>query len=131
MIQCPFCSGNHDVEQYEDFKKLTVNERSKRFFRKRLCCGCCKPINNGHNSKTCNKRRKYKTCDGKHPTVLHGLQIKKKDKNKHEKECEENKEVRSNGTGVNSASPKVSQVISMCVVPVKVRLKGSGNVMET
>ena len=45
--KCPFCGGNHDVEQCEDFKKSTVNERSKTFFRKRLCYGCCKPISDG------------------------------------------------------------------------------------
>ena len=39
--------------------------------------------------------------------------------------------MKSNGTGVNCASPKVNQIISMCVVPVKVRLKGSGSVVET
>ena len=32
----PFCGGNHGVEQCENLKKLTVNERSKAFFRKRL-----------------------------------------------------------------------------------------------
>ena len=83
------------------------------------------------NSKICNKRRKCKIYDGKHPTVLHGLEIKKKDKNKHENNNEENKEVKSNDTGVNCASLKVNQIISMCVVPVQVRLKGSGSVVET
>ena len=128
--KCQFCGGNHDVEQCEDFKKLTVNERSKTFFRKRLCYGCCKPISDGHNLKTCNKRRKCKTCDVKHLTVLHGLKIKKKD-NKHENNNEENKEVKGNGTGVNCASLKVNQIISRCVVPVKVRLKESGSMVET
>ena len=77
------------------------------------------------------KEKKCKTYDGKHPTVLHCLEIKKKDKSKHEKDSEENKEVKSNGTGVNFVSPKVNQIIIICVVPVKLRLKGSGSVVET
>ena len=63
--------------------------------------------------------------------MLHCLEIKKKDKSKHEKDSEENEEVKSNGTVVNFASPKVNQIIIICVVPVKLRLKGSGSVVET
>ena len=33
-----------------------VNEQSKAFFQKKLCCGCCQLIGDGHNSKTCTKR---------------------------------------------------------------------------
>ena len=55
-----------------------VNEQSKAFFQKKLCCGCCQLIGDGHNSKTCTKRRKCRDCDEKHPTIMHGLQLKKK-----------------------------------------------------
>ena len=70
---CPFCSARHDIMECDEFKKLPVNERSKVFFKKKLCHGCCQLIGDGHNFKTCTKRRKCRDCDGKHPTILHGL----------------------------------------------------------
>lgn len=45
---------------------------------------------------------------------MHGLEIMKKYKNKHQNNSEENKEVKSNSTGVNCASLKVNQIISVC-----------------
>ena len=55
---CPFFSARHDIEECDEFKKLSVNERIKVFFKKKLCYGCCRLIGDGHNSKTCTKRRK-------------------------------------------------------------------------
>ena len=62
---CPFCSARHDIEECNEFKKLPVNERSKVFFKIKLCYGCCQLIGDGHNSKTCTKRRKCRGCYGK------------------------------------------------------------------
>ena len=39
--KCPFCSSKHDIEDCGDFKQLSVKERSKFFFKKKLCYGCC------------------------------------------------------------------------------------------
>lgn len=52
--------------------------------------------------------------------MLHGLEIKEKDENKHQNSSEESREVKNNGTGVNCALSKVNQIISMCVLHVKV-----------
>ena len=123
--KCPICSSNHDIDECEDLKKLTVDERSKVFFKKKLCYGCCKPINDGHNSKTCKKRRKCKHCEGTHPTVLHGFKIKSKERSKQGKDGKESAEGENRSASVNCASSRMNLVISMCVVPVKVRIKGS------
>ena len=80
--KCPICSSNHDIDECEDLKKLPVDERSKVFFKKKFCYGCCKPISNGHNSKSCKKWRKCKHCEGTHLTVLHGFKIKSKERSK-------------------------------------------------
>ena len=53
--KCPICLSNHDFDECEDLKKLPNNERSKVFFKKKLCYGCCKSISNGHNSKRLKK----------------------------------------------------------------------------
>ena len=35
--KCPVCYRNHNIDECEDLKKVPVGERSKIFFRKRLC----------------------------------------------------------------------------------------------
>ena len=122
--KCPICSSNHDIDECEDLKKLPVDERSKVIFKKKLCYGCCKPISNGHNSKSCKKRRKCKHCEGTHPTVLHGFKIKSKERSKQGQDGKENAEGENRSASVNCASSKMNQVISMCAVLVKVRIKG-------
>ena len=116
---CPFCSARHDREECDELKKLPVNERKKVFFKKKLCCGCCQLIGDGHNSKTCTKRRKHRDCDGKHPTILHGLQLKKNDKGKLEKEIRKKEADKADSTGL------------MCVVLVKVQSKISNIAVRT
>ena len=49
--KCPICSSNHDIDESEDLKKLPADERSKVFFKRKLCYGCCKPISNGLTQK--------------------------------------------------------------------------------
>ena len=48
--KCPISSSNHDICECEDLKKLSVDDRSKVFFKKKLWYGCCKPISKEHNS---------------------------------------------------------------------------------
>ena len=118
------CSSTHDIDECEDLKKLPVDERSKVFFKKKLCYGCCKPISHGHNSKSCKKRRKCKHHKGTHPTILHSFKIKSKERSKQGQDGKENAEGKNRSASVNCASSKMNQVISMCTVLVKVRIKG-------
>ena len=127
----PICSSNHDIDEYEHLKKLSVDERSKVFFKKKLCYGCCKPISNGHNSKSCKKRRKCKHCEGTHPTVLHGFKIKPKERSKQGQDGKESAEGENRSASVNCASSRMNQVMSMCVALVKMNIKGSQGVVKT
>ena len=95
------------------------------FFKKKLCYGWCKPISDGHNSKSCKKQRKCKHCEGTHLTVLHGFKIKSKEGNKQGQDGKKNAEGENRSASVNCASSRMNLVISMCVVPVKVKIKGS------
>ena len=131
ISDCPFCSARHDIEECDELKKLPVNERSKVFFKKKLCNGCCQQTGDGHNSKNCTKRRKCRDCDGKYPTTLHGLQLKKNHKSKLEKEIRKKEADKADSTGVTCASTKMNQVISMSVVLVKVQSKISNTEVRT
>ena len=77
--KCVYCSANHDIDECDDFKKLPIKERSKFYFKNKLCFACCSPISGEHSSKNCTKRRKCNVCKGGHPTSLHGFQFKQKD----------------------------------------------------
>ena len=57
IVDCPFCSARHDIKECDELQKATSY-------------GCCQLIGDGHNSKTCTKRRKCRDCNGKHPTIL-------------------------------------------------------------
>ena len=92
-------------------------------FKKKLCYGCCQLVGDCHNSKACTKRSKCRDCNGKHPTIFHGLQLKKNDKGKSDKEIRKKEADKADSVGLICASTKTNQVISMCVVSVKVQPK--------
>ena len=88
-------------------------------------------IGDGHNSKTCSKRRKRRDCNGKHSTTSHGWELKKNDKGKWKKEIRKKEAGKADSTELICASKKMNQVTSMCLVPVKVRSKISNTEVRT
>ena len=71
------CRKSHSIEDCEDFLKLGIEERSKMIFKKKLCYGCYQKVSRMHNAKNCTNRKVCKVCNGKHPTTLHGLVLRK------------------------------------------------------
>jgi hypothetical protein len=66
---CSICKEIHDLNSYEQFRKMEIKDRKKFAREKGLCYGCLIP---GHTSKQCKKRKKCETCRKLHPTSLHG-----------------------------------------------------------
>ena len=66
-------------------------------------------IDDGHNSKTCSKRRKRRDCNGKHSTTLHGWEIKKNDKGKSKKEITKKEVGKADSTELICASKKKNE----------------------
>ena len=85
-IECPVCGKSHGIEDCGDFLKLSIEERSKMIFKKKLCYGCYQKVSRMHNAKNCTNRKVFKMCSGKHPTTLHGLVLKKDLREKSEKQ---------------------------------------------
>ena len=136
-IECPVCGKSHGIEDCADFLKLSIEERSKMIFKKKLCYGCYQKVSIMHNAKNCTNRKVCKVCSGKHPTTLHGLILRKdnsqerSEKQKVE-ETSENQNVSGNYKDLTSASVNMgSQVISMSVVPVKLVHENSNKVIST
>ena len=86
----------------------------------KLCFACCEPIGRSRVSRKCRNRKQCKTCKKSHPSCLHGYERKRHDSNRPK-----------NVVSAEINRDTESEVISMCVVPVKLRNKGSGIEVET
>ena len=90
-----------------------------------------------HNAKNCTNRKVCKVCNGKHPTTLHGLVLRKDNSQKMSEkqnieEMLENQNESGNHKDLTCASVNMgSQVISMSVVPVKLVHENSNKVITT
>ena len=125
---CPMCNENHDIEDCTYYLQKTMEERSKFLFKNKLCYGCLKTVTKEHNAKTCLSRISCKVCNEKHVTTLQGYLRKTAARNSdkgltHDGENQESVRYASVNTGTD--------VISMCVVPIKVQYVNSGKVLET
>ena len=76
--KCPIFEKNHGTEECVTFLAQSIEDRSKILYKRKLCDGCLSDISKEHNAKSCSKRRSCKVCNGRHPTVLNGVKLKKK-----------------------------------------------------
>ena len=68
---CIYCSEDHILDRCNAFMNQTLKESIKFLSRKKICYGCLKPMEDGHNANSCKKRLSCKTCKERHPTPLH------------------------------------------------------------
>ena len=125
------CGEKHDIEDCKYHLQQTLEERSKLIFKKKLCYGCFQEIKKDHNAKNCSKRRFYKVCNGEHPTTLHGYVRKKIDNTQHQCNSEESEERKDGEVAACASLNTVMEVISMSVVPIKLRYGDSGRTLKT
>ena len=78
-IECPVCGKSQGIEDCGEFLKLGIEERSKMIFKKK-CYGCYQKVPRMRSAKNCTNRKVFKMCNGKHPTTLHGLVLRKDNK---------------------------------------------------
>ena len=124
---CPMCNKNHDIKDCTYYLQQTMEERSKFLFKHKTCYGCLKTVTKEHNARTCSGRRSCKVCDGKYVTTFHGYLRKKTAINSDKGLTDDEK-----NEGVKCASVNTdTDIISMCVVPIKVQYGNSGKVLET
>ena len=129
-LKCQFCDGNHDLDDCQFYDELSVEDRSS-FLKNKLCYGCCREITSAHTARTCNNRRVCKVCQGKHPSGLHGYKTKRKKTDNDTDTTVEQEAINSNCAGIKNAATVVGEVISMCVVPVRLRHCNSQKEVKT
>ena len=94
-IECPVCGKSYEIEDCADFLKLSIEERSKMIFKKKLCYGCYQKVSRTPNAKNCTNRKVCKVCSGKHPRTLHGL-VWRKDNSQEKSEKQKVEETSEN-----------------------------------
>ena len=78
---------------------MTQPDRLKYLYENSLCFGCYKPTSPRHRGNTCTEKRVCSVCNERHPTGLH-----KSDER----------------TSTLSTMPEVDEMVSMCVLPVRI-----------
>ena len=129
---CIYCSNrDHKLERCTDLMDKVLKERIRFLARKKLCYGCLTPMSDGHNASSCKHRMTCTKCNGNHPTLLHGYIPKSKlGKDEEARGKIEKDAIKSNFAGfcnITSVSTKGSssaKIISMCIVPVKIKREG-------
>ena len=106
----------------------TLKERIKFLAKRKSFYGCLKPVTEGYNAKTCTQRLTCSSYKGNHPTLLHGYTPNKKSNADGNQAVDGERNLKNNFAGFNddlknaSMTEKTgSKVISMCIVPVKVK----------
>ena len=117
----------------------TLKERIKFLMRQKQCYGCLEPMSDSHNAKTCTSKLVWSSCEGNHPTLLDGYVLKDKRStdggDKDPKKTEE--AIKNSFAGLDdlkcaaTSKEHESYVISMCVVPVKVKHEHGANDVAT
>ena len=65
---CPFCKSEHHLADCVKFAEKGLEERNTYIQAEKRCFGC---LRTGHYTKQCKVRHTRRTCQGRHPTVLH------------------------------------------------------------
>ena len=90
-------------------------------------------IKSAHTARTYNNKRICKVCLGKHPSRLHSFKMKCKKPSDDDKDKidEQPGAMKNNCAGIKNAAIVVGEVISMCVVLVRLRHCNSQKEVET
>ena len=135
---CIYCNERHKLECCNSFMDKTLKERIKFLAKQKSCYGCLKPMTEGHNAKTCTQQLTCSSCKGNHPTPLHGYTPNKKSMADGNQTVDGEGNLKSNFSGLNSdlkctgmTGKTGSKVISMCIVPVKVKHGDSKDMITT
>ena len=105
--------------------KKSIEDRSKFFVKNKLCYGCYKPISSDYNAKSCKHGKLCTICKEKHLAGLHDYKYPRKSKLG-------DSSTSNNENSMTCATTKMkSRVVSICIVPAKVRHVHSGKKIQT
>ena len=98
--------------------------------KEEYCFGCFQPMKPKYNAKTFDKRLNCRTCSGGHPTAVHSYIRNRKENTQDDQRSNENDESGTNSFAnlktLSTVEKHQTKVISMCIVPVKVKSAAQG-----
>ena len=136
---CLFCMKDHTMAVCFRLRKKKHREKLRILQSKNLCFGCLEP---GHMAADCARRSVCKVCEKKHPTILHfgksdgehgsnGPKVSDSDT----ADATSVKEIGSGCVGVangfSCGKDAKDSKVTMPIVPVKVKVKDSDQMVET
>ena len=135
---CP-CKANHWLSRCDEFRKMSLEKRRAFVKENKLCLNC---LTTGHYVRSCPKQSfcKIQGCAGKHSTFLHpkstpNTEIKEgAPAHSNEQNREDESGPATNGyvkTSKKQSRPEVTSVTGLAIVPVRVKIKGSLQTVET
>ena len=127
--KCPICESQHDIADCSTILEQSVEDRSKTIYKKRLCYRCLEGISKEHNAKSCSNRRQCEVCNGRHPTILHGIKIEKNKSKKGTDEVAATLATTKSQDEVKCASVNTGSNVS--TVPVKIKGSSGNKVIRT
>ena len=98
-------------------------DRRQFLMKQKLCFGCYESISKDHNGRNCLRRRIFCLCKENYPTGLYGYKPKSKESVAETSQSSEEKSTESGRKTACASTTIQEDVISMCVVPVKVKHK--------
>ena len=113
---CYLCQIDHDLDKCQEYMKKSMEERSKFLFQKKFCYECYMPISTDYNSRGWKQGRVFDTYGEKHPAGLYGCKGSKKSK-----DTDGGNSQKSNSTLECAATKMKSKLVSMSVVPLRVK----------
>ena len=119
------------IKMIANFTLKLLLKKSKFMKENKLCFGCYEEISTQHTPRSYKNRRTCKICKEKYSTGLHGFMFKKKRKSSNDGTDANDPTVKSNCAGVGCAANTLRQVISMCVIPVRVKHHSSDKEVKT
>ena len=140
QIFCLVCSGQHEVWKCELFKGLPHEEKRKVVQRGGLCNKCLAKGNIAKDCPKVNFKCQHSGCGGGHHTLMHRNPVRtERDVNTQQQLQPSEVPVRSrneigasNGNGVAVAAAGAGETrVCLGIIPIKVRGKGGGRVIET
>ena len=118
------------MDGFLNFMDMALKDRIKFLSKKKYCFGCLQPMKPKYNAKTCDKRLNCRTCSRCHPTAMHVYVPKrKKDAQDYQRSNENDESVTNSFADLKTLSTverHQNKVISMCIVPVKVKSATQG-----
>ena len=130
---CLFCNADHNLTECSSFAKVPPTDRQEFVMKQRLCFSC---LGEGHQSRSCHKRKPCIHCNKRHATVMHvgapeAIVASDSGKDGPQSENNQSSTEKIRADHFCGLTTMEGSVTALPIVAVKVKVKGSPRSVET